>query len=188
MESSHITSLNYNHHNSSHPLPPLPPLLPSALSHTTELSPPPLFTRRIRRLPPGAIRVTVLDISGPSHPYSPSGSSTGSSPPSPAFKWGSTSPTFNSTASPTSTSPPSSPWSPSSPSSSSTSPSTWGRPPPHFLRRKPSPKRESLRALRAKESEACLQRIYERQTRAYLDGTLFLPPPTKSKSGMQLGD
>jgi len=38
----------------------------------------------------------------------------------------------------------------------------------------PSPYRESLRDLRAKESEACLRAVYERQTTAYLDGSIEL--------------
>ena len=44
--------------------------------------------------------------------------------------------------------------------------------PPRRLRKIPSPYRESLRDLRAKESEACLRAVYERQTMAYLDGSI----------------
>ena len=46
--------------------------------------------------------------------------------------------------------------------------------PPRRLRKMPSPYRESLRDLRAKESEACLRAVYERQTTAYLDGSIEL--------------
>ena len=42
-----------------------------------------------------------------------------------------------------------------------------------ILRRKRSPKTETLRALRAKESDASLQKVYSRQLDAYLNGTLF---------------
>jgi len=42
------------------------------------------------------------------------------------------------------------------------------------LRKMPSPYRESLRDLRAKESEDCLRAVYERQTMAYLDGSIEL--------------
>lgn len=46
--------------------------------------------------------------------------------------------------------------------------------PPRRLRRMSSPYRESLRDLRAKESEDCLRAVYERQTMAYLDGSIEL--------------
>lgn len=47
-------------------------------------------------------------------------------------------------------------------------------PPSRRLRKMPSPPRESLRDLRAKESEDCLRAVYERQTMAYLDGSIEL--------------
>jgi hypothetical protein len=51
----------------------------------------------------------------------------------------------------------------------------------HMLRRRPSPRERSLRELRVKESEACLQKCYEKQTLAYLDGDLYRPiVPMKS--------
>jgi hypothetical protein len=45
--------------------------------------------------------------------------------------------------------------------------------PRHLLRRKKSPRKDTLRGLRAKESDACLQRIYDSRTSAYLDGFVF---------------
>jgi hypothetical protein len=58
----------------------------------------------------------------------------------------------------------------------------------HALRRKPSPKRDTLRALRAKDSDASLQRIYESQTSAYLDGRLFGRANVPSRLGIEIGD
>ena len=46
--------------------------------------------------------------------------------------------------------------------------------PSRGLRRMRSPYRESLRDLRSKQSEACLKAVYERQTMAYLDGSIEL--------------
>lgn len=43
------------------------------------------------------------------------------------------------------------------------------------LRRKTSPRRESLRQLRHKSSDAGLQQVYEQQTAAYLEDRLFDP-------------
>jgi hypothetical protein len=45
--------------------------------------------------------------------------------------------------------------------------------PRHLLRRKKSPRRDNLRNLRAKDSEACLQRVYDQRTSAYLDSFTF---------------
>lgn len=161
MDSSYISPLNLNH-SSSHPL----PLIPS--------TPPPLriaprFQSNRWAYHPDAICVVVLDVNEllrPSTPVSPGASSPSS--PSSLPRWGSTSPT----------------WSYASSTRSKSPSSAWGsapRSPTHFLRRKPSPKRESLRALRAKDSDACLQRIYEQQTLAYLEGTMFLPTTPQSK-------
>jgi len=50
------------------------------------------------------------------------------------------------------------------------------------LRHTASPRRDSLRQLRIKESEACLQQVYERQTLAYLDGSMFLNPNSPLES------
>lgn len=41
------------------------------------------------------------------------------------------------------------------------------------LRRKDSPKIENLRTLRAKESDACLEAMYDQRTSAYMDWTGF---------------
>jgi len=50
---------------------------------------------------------------------------------------------------------------------------SWESPAHPSLRRKKSPKIDTLRALRAKDSEACLQRLYDEQTSAYLCGFIF---------------
>ncbi|KAF2877847.1 hypothetical protein BDV95DRAFT_4400 [Massariosphaeria phaeospora] len=139
-------------------------------------APPPLLNRKLR-LPPNSIPVAVFDIDvhkepspspSPSPPTSVLGlsSSTPSSTPnSPSSR------TRVSTYSPC-PSPSSSSWTCTS-TSTSPSPSTWSPAPRHSLRRKPSPKKESLRSLRAKESDACLQRIFNQQTLAYLDGSIL---------------
>ena len=44
------------------------------------------------------------------------------------------------------------------------------------LRRTKCPVQGSLRELRAMQSEACLKQVYERQTLAYLDGTIDFRP------------
>jgi hypothetical protein len=51
------------------------------------------------------------------------------------------------------------------------------------LKRKKTPKMGSLRTLRAKESEADLRRIYDQQTSAYLDGSVFVPEHEYSRLG-----
>ncbi|KAF2000559.1 hypothetical protein P154DRAFT_197725 [Amniculicola lignicola CBS 123094] len=182
----------------STPPPALPPRNPrhharptsECLLDAADLVPPPLFARR-RRHPLSSIPVPSLaipDLPAPSH-----GAEYPSSPDS--FKSARSS-ISSIAASPTSTAP-------SSPSSfqpsfsrtgsstvSSSSPSysappilplpysyysrfAWDPIPHHELRRKKSPKQETLRSLRAKESEACLQRMYNQQTLAYLDGSIF---------------
>ncbi|KAL1636629.1 hypothetical protein SLS58_009754 [Diplodia intermedia] len=45
--------------------------------------------------------------------------------------------------------------------------------PARTLRRKFSPRNESLREIRARDSEICLQRVYEREVMMYLDGSIF---------------
>lgn len=72
------------------------------------------------------------------------------------------------------------PPSPTSSTSSRSSNSTAGT--VRSLRHTCSPRRENLRQLRIKESEACLQRAYERQTLAYLDGSMFLSPDSLHES------
>jgi len=203
MEYSHTFSFSTT--TSPHPLPPIPS---SDLSPTANLVPRPLFTPRARSKypqPPLSIAVAVIESPdawlrsqpSPTFSSSSSGSSTSStSPIASAF-------TFDFSGSPTSPGPP--PYTAVSPS--------WSQPPPPYqyhyqfqpssslkfhtkgsapqlLRRKPSPKQLSLRALRAKESDACLQRIYERQTMAYLDGTVFGSAPRRSglRNRIALGD
>ncbi|KAF2495541.1 hypothetical protein BU16DRAFT_392463 [Lophium mytilinum] len=189
---------------SPHPLPPIPP---SDFSPIANLVPRPLFTPRTRSKhphPPLSIAVSVIDASDwrVAHPSptstssSCSSSSPSASPPSFNFDYftspSSEGPPPYTALSPSWSQPPppyqyqfQSSW-PSSPTSSTFSSSSFGssvRSPssgPRLLRRKPSPKQLSLRALRAKESDACLQRIYERQTMAYLDGTVFGSAPRRS--------
>ncbi|KAF9733166.1 hypothetical protein PMIN06_010256 [Paraphaeosphaeria minitans] len=50
------------------------------------------------------------------------------------------------------------------------------------LRRTKTPKKETLRDLRAKGSDVCLQRVYEQQLELYLNGALF--PRAKWKDGL----
>ncbi|KAK7184590.1 hypothetical protein DPSP01_009007 [Paraphaeosphaeria sporulosa] len=50
------------------------------------------------------------------------------------------------------------------------------------LRRTKTPKKETLRDLRAKGSDMCLQRVYEQQLELYLNGALF--PRTKWKDDL----
>lgn len=45
--------------------------------------------------------------------------------------------------------------------------------PNHSLKRKKSPRLETLRSLRNKESEASLQKVYDQQLNAYLTGSMF---------------
>ncbi|KAH7091119.1 hypothetical protein FB567DRAFT_265595 [Paraphoma chrysanthemicola] len=45
------------------------------------------------------------------------------------------------------------------------------------LRHKMTPRRETLRSLRAKESDACLQKMYDRQLSSYLEDVLEEPTP-----------
>ncbi|OCL15416.1 hypothetical protein AOQ84DRAFT_184791 [Glonium stellatum] len=163
MDFSRIHPLKLNH-SASRPLPPIP-LTPPALRIA------PRFPPNKWAYHPDAICVVVLDINELSRPSTPVSPGAGSPSSSSSPRWASTSPTWSYASSARSTSPS----------------SAWGSVPrssTHFLRRKPSPKRESLRALRAKESDACLQRIYEQQTLAYLEGTMFLPTTLKSKLSM----
>ncbi|ORY07283.1 hypothetical protein BCR34DRAFT_26239 [Clohesyomyces aquaticus] len=164
----------------NHPLPPIPET-PSTIG----LIPPPLFSRQTYH-GREAIYVAVLEIP---HLSSSSRMSSSSSPPNSPRSSGSW----------TSYSPPTSP--PGSPPTRTRSLSCYSSSPPsifaattwspvmhHSLRRKPSPKSESLRALRAKDSDASLQRVYDRQTSSYLNGSLFGSPNRRSKLGDELGD
>lgn len=51
------------------------------------------------------------------------------------------------------------------------------------LRRVFSPRDESLREVRARDSDICLQRVYERQVMMYLDGSIFAVRPLQRGSG-----
>ncbi|GME40585.1 uncharacterized protein LTHEOB_12660 [Neofusicoccum parvum] len=51
------------------------------------------------------------------------------------------------------------------------------------LRRRFSPRDESLREVRARDSDACLQRVYERQLMTYLDGSIFAARPVLQRQG-----
>lgn len=154
------------------PLPPQyqsPALLPPVPieKRTTGLVPPPLFSTR-KRFPTRVLHVTV-------HDYSPPASPTGSiGPSSPTTSFRSSTSSGISTCT---TSAPASPlqyrprhWEPSEPESSHHHAETMPR---RSLRRKPSPKKESLRSLRVKDSEACLQRVYEGRLEKYLNGEIF---------------
>ncbi|KAF2787369.1 hypothetical protein K505DRAFT_128003 [Melanomma pulvis-pyrius CBS 109.77] len=170
-----------------HPLPPRPESLEGMV-------PPPLsISKRSRTHSPpnfNAVHVAVFDI-----PHYAPPSTAGSSPP-PSPTWSRSSRSSRSCTSTPASSAPSSPTSrpraltyssspsPSSSSSSSSSfsspsptPSHWRTPwapaPRRALRRKTSPRLETLRSLRAKDSDACLQRIYDQQTSAYLLGNIF---------------
>ncbi|KAF2244563.1 hypothetical protein BU26DRAFT_80211 [Trematosphaeria pertusa] len=172
---------NPNHRYPHGAPPPLPPLPDSGSK--LELVPKPLFARK-RRLPPNAIQVTIHEI-----PRLPSPSK-GDTPSSPTTSFRSSGSTVSSSSSPP-TSVPSSPTSrPRSFTYSFPPPdvANWGNEwepfyvPKHSLRRKPSPKRDTLRSLRAKESEACLQRVYDQQLEAYLNGSIF--PRAKRKDDL----
>lgn len=56
-------------------------------------------------------------------------------------------------------------------------------PPRRSLRRRVSPTHDTLRNLRAKESDACLQKVCEEQVSAYLSGTLFSRERTRTGLG-----
>jgi hypothetical protein len=167
---------------------PTPPPLPLRSSHrysrfrplslvvdvpnASDLIPLPLFSGRSKRLPqlpPTVISVVVFDPTYPSHSHS----SPTRSLPSPHFtRWPSSA---SNTSSSSSISASSTRGSLSSLTRSlsyapSPTPSIWGSTSPPPLRRKASPKLETLRSLRAKESDACLQEIYQRQTLAYVQG------------------
>lgn len=177
--SSSMASLPLRLHSPSrHPRLHALPLLPDP--DETDLIPPPLFSSSKRtRLPPNTTYVAVLEI-----PDIPSPTSNLDMPPSPS--------SIRSTISTSSSSPSSAPSSPRSRArslSQSPTPSCWATivwdpTPQHSLRRKPSPKSETLRSLRAKESDACLQRVYNQQTLAYLDGRIFEGRKAGSRLGM----
>jgi hypothetical protein len=162
---------------------PLPPLPDGSFDIEIELVPKPLFSRPTT-LPPPDTHFAVVTAQSPVSPLSRS-HSTSSRPSSLRSSNGSimSSVSAASRASTVSTAP-------SSVSSSSYSRmSTWSNSsasdlqPRRSLRRRKLPTDESLRSLRAKQSDACLQRMYDEQTLAYLNGTMF----TSARAKMGLG-
>ncbi|KAF1945686.1 hypothetical protein EJ02DRAFT_509357 [Clathrospora elynae] len=143
---------------------------------TMERSPTPLFKRRTT-LPPEATQFATVGPSWPSLSPVISNSSTSSPAPSLCFSDASISSTPLSTPA---TSPHSSPKLSMRPLTYHFAPSVWTIPPAtpvpgirQSLRRKKSPRIETLRGLRAKDSEACLQKVYTQRTSAYMDGSMF---------------
>lgn len=159
------------------PLPPVPSY--GIFDIETELVPKPLFSRPTV-LPP--TRAAYAVVEPPSPIYLPSVSSASISR-TPSLR--SSRRSISSSISSGSTRLSSAPNSPSAQRRSlaltCSSPSTvWYNPSPtpepqtrRPLRRKVSPTHETLRSLRAKESDACLQRVYDEQVSAYLSGALF---------------
>ncbi|KAF2445581.1 hypothetical protein P171DRAFT_430978 [Karstenula rhodostoma CBS 690.94] len=150
---------------------------------SAKLIPKPLFSKR-SRLSPLEIHIEVQEFPD----WSSRSSSQSSGPPSPTFSFTS----FASYASSATTV--------SGPGSIRERPASqeylfppsdicnWGNEwePSHApkprLRRIKTPKKETLRDLRAKGSDVCLQRVYEQQLELYLNGALF--PRTKWKYGL----
>ncbi|KAJ4984695.1 hypothetical protein SVAN01_09809 [Stagonosporopsis vannaccii] len=166
-------------------LPPLP--YSDAIDIEIELVPKPLFSRPTV-LPPTCAAYAVVEPQSPI--YTPSQYSAGMSR-TPSLRSSRRSISSSSSSMPTSVS--SAPTSPYSQRRSleltCTSPSTvWYTPictpelqPRRPLRRRVSPTHDTLRNLRAKESDACLQRVCDEQVSAYLSGTLFSRATVKSK-------
>lgn len=162
------------------PLPPTP--YSDALDIEMELVPEPLFSRPLI-LPPVRAAYAVVEPQPPI--YVPSMSSAGTSRTSSLqSSRRSVSSSSSSIRTPLS-SPPTSPYSQRrSLELTCTSPSTvWYTPisspepqPRRPLRRKVSPIHDTLRNLRAKESDACLQRVCDERVSAYLSDTLFTEP------------
>ncbi|KAF2631751.1 hypothetical protein BU25DRAFT_195979 [Macroventuria anomochaeta] len=170
------------------PLPALP--YGDAFDIDTELVPKPLFSRPTI-LPP--IRAAYAVVEPQSPIYIPSISSA-SIPQAPSLRSSRRSiPSSISSMSTPLSSAPTSPYSQRrSLELTCTSPSTvWYTPvstpepqPRRPLRRKVSPTHETLRSLRAKESDACLQRVYDEQVSAYISGALF--PRERMKPGLEV--
>jgi hypothetical protein len=163
---------------------PLPPLPDGSFDIEIELVPRPLFSRPTT-LPPPDTHFAVITAQSPVSPPLSRSHSTSSRPSSLRSSNGSimSSVSAASRASTASTTP-------SSISDSSYSRmSTWSNSsasdlqPRRSLRRRKLPADESLRSLRAKQSDACLQRMYDEQTLAYLNGTMF----TRARAKMGLG-
>lgn len=153
---------------------PLPPLPTSELQDTSDLIPPPLFSSRSRSRAHSGPRNTTSSPTPSSRAYSQpytsslhsTHSSTSLSSP-PISPTSSTKRTFHSP--------------PSSPTPSYHVAVSWNPSPRPSLRRKTAPKKESLRSLRKKQSDDCLQRVYQERTLAYLDGSIL------AGAGVRLG-
>jgi hypothetical protein len=142
---------------------------------SAKLAPKPLFSKR-SELPPVQMTIEVRDMTDCSS--RPSSQSSGPPSPTTSFK------SFASYASSATTVS-----GPGSIRERPTSQDYYQSPPPSVcnwgnewepcyaptprLRRTKTPKTETLRDLRAKGSDMCLQRVYEHQLELYLNGTLF---------------
>jgi hypothetical protein len=155
------------------------PLLPKESFHVElELLPAPLFSRSIT-LPPTAMHVATVELPSPaSSPIiCPSDSSSASSVHSWVDSIAASPPCTPATSVPNSPSLRAQSFTSLSPPPTLTMPSPVPDPTPRpMLKRKKTPRRESLRSLRAKDSDASLQKMYDQRTSVYLD----LTPPAKS--------
>ncbi|KAF1829333.1 hypothetical protein BDW02DRAFT_169889 [Decorospora gaudefroyi] len=144
---------------------------------------PPLFSRKSAR-PPAPSHFAPGEPPSPiilSPITSNAGSGSTYSSPTPSLCSSDVASFNSSTPSTPATSPPSSPTFHTRPLTRNFAPSCWtvapsSTPvysPPRKLRRRKSPRKDTLRGLRAKESDACLQRIYDERTSAYLNGSMF---------------
>lgn len=160
---------------------PLPPVLDGgAFEVETELLPKPLFSRSAP-LPSTRAAYAVVEPQSPIYISSTSSASTSRTPSLQSLRR-SVSSTMSSMSTPLSSAP-TSPYSQrrslemtcKSPSTVWYTPVTGPEPQPlrRSLRRRVSPIHDTLRNLRAKESDACLQRVCDKQVSAYLSGALF---------------
>lgn len=170
------------------PLPPVP--YGYAFNVETELVPEQLF-RRPTVLPPKRAAYAVVEPQSPVYVTSIS-SSTMSRTPSLRTSRRSISSSISSMSNPLSSAP-TSPYSHrrsleltcTSPSLVRYTPVSSPEPQPEqrrSLRRRVSPTHDTLRNLRAKESDACLQKVCEEQVSAYLNGTLLPRETTRRGS------
>lgn len=173
------------------PLPPVP--YGDAFDIEIELVPEPLFSRPTV-LPPTRAAYAVVELQSPI--YIPSISSASASrTPSLGSSCRSISSSISSIPTPLSSAP-TSPYSQrrsleltcKSPSTvwytPVSSPEPQPLPPRRSLRRRVSPTHDTLRNLRAKESDACLQKVCEEQVFAYLSGTLS--PRERTQTGLEV--
>ncbi|KAH7378205.1 hypothetical protein BKA66DRAFT_145744 [Pyrenochaeta sp. MPI-SDFR-AT-0127] len=161
----------------SHYEKPLPPLPNEIFQIEADLIPMPLFSRRMT-LPPQVIQVAAMDL--PSTTSSPAMSSSTITSPATSIRSSNTSTSSSQTSTPA-TSAPNSPSSRTRSLTYASPPSTWivaltaPEPmPTQSLRRKKSPRKETLRSLRARGSDACLQRVYDQRLSDYLDESMSM--------------